>query len=230
MQQYNIYPSLLDSYDHLMSSDNEDGFQQIIDRINKKPSPIAPAAQKGIDLNNVIDGLIARKEEDAAVIIKETMNADQVQGMMLQELYTNLKGSTPQVLLTAEMELMGKKVILYGYADYVRANTIIDLKTTSRYAVGKYGGGSQHLVYPLCAALMGVEINRFRYLVTDFRNVYVEDYDYDFNRDLGVLKGKLTDFISFLNRWRGRITDKKIFSDISVEDIKNSAKPGSIVF
>lgn len=229
MQQYNIYPSLLDSYDYLMSSDSEDAFQQIIDRINRKDQTVSAAAQKGIDLNNVMDDLVLGKK-DAAPFIKELLDKDQVTGMMMQELYANLEGSTPQVLLTAEMELMGKKVILYGYADYVRGNRIIDLKTTSKYAVGKYGDGAQHLIYPLCAALMGMDITQFRYLVTDFRNVYREDYDYDFDRDLGLLKGKLTDFISFLNRWRGRITDKKIFSEITVEDIKNSAKQGSIVF
>ena len=106
-------------------------------------------------------------------------------------------------------------VELYGFADYVLPDSVHDLKTCSRYFVGKFKHNSQHLAYPYCIDPQLTQ--RFDYDVVEIGRggawqVYQETYMYDPVRDIPALVGKVEGFIGFLNRHSDEITDRKIFN------------------
>lgn len=61
--------------------------------------------------------------------------------------------------------------LLYGKLDVMKRDTIIDIKRTKSYELGKYQSSLQHRIYFYCTGLPN-----FRYLVSDERSWWSEDY------------------------------------------------------
>jgi hypothetical protein len=93
---------------------------------------------------------------------------------------TTIKGAQTQVTASREIEIAGRKFLLYGILDALKAGVIYDVKFTvkslasasSSYDVGKYLTSPQHPVY---MALVP-EAYEFRYIISDGTDAVVETY------------------------------------------------------
>lgn len=214
LPEYLIYPSLLDAYVWYKKSENPESKQELIDKINRVPFQ-SEAADKGTAFNEVVDFVIDPTS------LSPIENPDwyerggfQFKGSLVNQFAAELKGAIPQVRVEATIETDNGLAGLYGYLDELLADTCIDIKTTKSYEFPKFLHNWQHVIYPYCLNQMGIECNHFTYLITDFNNIYREDYRYDEKKIINRLKAELNDFIFFLEMNRDLITDKKVFGII----------------
>lgn len=218
--------------------------QELIDAINRVKTPPTEAADAGTVLNEIIDRLILGQKEgrsdveahSSKVFVTrdgETLPMPCIYGFMdgfqfcfdldlCKELRDYLSDAIPQCRVEAVLPTKYGNVLLYGYADYVCMDRVIDLKTTSVYDFGKFGDRSQKEVYPYCLFKSGemTEVNEFEYLVCKWKKsvnapwraeIYKETYSIDMERLEESLRGRVETFVEFLERNRHRITDRKIF-------------------
>jgi hypothetical protein len=91
-----------------------------------------------------------------------------------------LEGAQTQVILSRETEVSGRKFLMYGILDALKAGVIYDVKFTvkslasasSSYDVGKYLESPQHPIY----LSMLPEAYEFNYLISDGTDMAVETY------------------------------------------------------
>lgn len=208
-------------------------FNQLIDRINRVPFE-SEAADKGTAYNELIDCIIEKRKSE--IITIERIKGMQGETISFNVGYKNqlfsfdynsamfisqtLHNAICQELIEANLQTSKGLVRLYGYADYILPNKIIDLKTTSaQYQTFKYRENNQHLVYLYCLQQKGIDITLFEYLILQFGKginedkIYTEYYNFDSNKesDLSILQNNCTHFIDFLESNKHLITDKKIF-------------------
>lgn len=222
---YRIYPSLLDAFQYYLSSDFEDGFQKMIDKINRVPF-FSEAADKGTKFNELIDRIIEGYRNNDHVIIGayETMPEDgkcqwngyEFKAKIVRHFVEFLKGSRTQVFSKALIETPRGIVELYGYIDNLKYGSPTDIKTTGSYDFPKFLHNWQHIVYPYCLihgdGVQPDAAGLFTYEVTDFNNIYREQYVYDEERDLKRLRAHIVHFIDFVEKYRDLITDNKLFA------------------
>ena len=82
----------------------------------------------------------------------------------------------------------------------------VDIKTTSKYEAGCYATSHQNFYLP---ALSPRGVRTLRYVITDFKQVYCEEYDR--NLDLAHQEEQIEAFCRFLEDNRPAITDSRIF-------------------
>ena len=240
---YLIYPTLLDSFQNYLRSDEiydtyfgrsenpkfsleefeQKSFQDLIDRINRVPFE-SEAADKGTAFNEVIDCLIENRKP------REDMefHSDRKKGVIVAkfkgytfefplkiclEMRDNLKGGLTQIRVSAPISTRFGIVELYGYLDILLPMKVVDIKTTSRYSAFKYKSNTQHLVYPYCLIESGDLVYEFEYYVTNFKQIWRETYIFDYERDVPILMDVTENFIEFLEENRGLITNTRIFNE-----------------
>jgi hypothetical protein len=217
MQQpeYNLYATLLDSYTYYLSSEKDEAYQNFIDRLNRKPFK-SEAAEKGTAFNELIDFCIPnlRSISFSSDTIKH--KGFEFKKPIVHEFLKRLEGAQPQVFVEGRLETSKGMVKLYGYTDEILMDCVIDIKTTQYYTFPYYLSNWQHLVYPYCLRQQGVNINRFKYMVTDFTNYYEEEYLYNEQRDTAKLVDICEQLIDFIEINRELITDKKLFNQHEV--------------
>ncbi len=209
----------------------QEQFQGLIDRINRVPFESEPA-DKGTAFNEVIDCIIENRKSESWDIISKSDNNVIIAGRVKEidgekvaqtfdfnlslsvEIAKYLKGALTQQRVEAILPTQYGNVNLYGYIDQLMPFKVVDLKTTKSYKAFKYRNNWQHKVYPYCLIENGTEITQFEYVITDFKKVYTEIYNYDTEKDLMALKNHCEQFIEFLNEHKNLITDKKIFNDL----------------
>ncbi len=223
-----VPPTLVDAYEYWLRS--EAPLQEMIDRINRVPTEMPEAAMKGSAYNDMIDAILEGKEVQTAInivrnvpydVYKWTHTYDLPDGdtqnsiefmfpkRITDDIVHRLQGAASQVYNEAIIKTAWGNVMIYGYVDYVLKDTLIDLKTTSRYDFPKYLHATQHPVY-LYTARQSMDVQNFEYLVTDMRNIYIETYHWNphFERQL---VDKLNAFVAFIYEHKAMITDSKIF-------------------
>lgn len=141
---------------------------------------------------------------------------------LCREFAAYLTDADVQMRVDAILPTKYGKVLLYGYADAVMPFSIHDIKTTSRYAVGKYRHNWQHIVYPYCLAQMGVSATAFEYNVAKLQTnkdgavtgceTFTETYNYNPATDYPRLVDVVERLIEFLEVNRDKITNSKIFN------------------
>jgi hypothetical protein len=219
MKVFNIWATLLNDfylYQTEAGYDKGDDFipfvseSQLIDKINRVPFEPTEAMEKGSAFEKAIyinEPTVQRGEG------KEfKFDADLVKSM-----HHFVKGSTYQKGLVYSFLMDDFKINLYGYSDFISRDTIIDLKTTSSYSFPKFDKSFQHKVYLMGANQMGIFVNKFNYLVTDFREYYYELYPYDPYLYENELKVICSDLIGFMESRKLLITN----TDINREDYLN---------
>lgn len=211
---YMIYPSILDAYAWYKKSENPECKQELIDKINRVEFK-SEAADKGTAFNVLVDSILDSGDKIEVDIIK--FDGFDFKTKIVEHFVYELKGAIAQVRVESTIETDNGFVLLYGYADEIKGDTCIDIKTTGSYDFPKYLHNWQHVVYPYCLNKMGIECNNFTYLITDFNNIFKEDYRYNPKKQLNRLKAELNDFIFFLEMNRESITDKKIFGQDQFE-------------
>lgn len=209
--QYKFYATLIDAYAYFLTSESDTAYQEFIDKLNRVPFT-SEAAQKGIAFNKLIDELDCTEYEHKDLWQYEGF---EFKGKVVDQFVESCRDSGSQCFCTGLLQTSRGLVELYGYIDKVKADTLTDIKTTSNYTFPKYLHNFQHIIYPYCLRQQGIDIPRFRYMVTDFNNYYEEDYVYQ-EKDVVRLVNICEQLIDFIEMNRAVITDKKLFA----EDIK----------
>jgi hypothetical protein len=125
------------------------------------------------------------------------------------------KLATQQVFIEAVLPTSKGNVLLYGYIDEMLFGCADDIKTTGKYEFPKYLHNWQHIVYPYCLIENGVQPDAagiFSYHITDFKNIFKEDYIYNPVKDKQRLIDVCERLIEFLELRKNDITDKKVFA------------------
>lgn len=219
---YRFYATILDAFHGYLDSDtiwekywgwsdnsphtseefHELQFQELIDRINRKPFD-NEKADRGTAFNEVIDCMIeSRKSETVQVervyvYDENTITVDDAirpnqKLTALKATYNNreftfpislcrefadyFKGSLTQQRVEAILPTAFGDVLVYGLIDELMPTTVHDIKTTGSYYVGKFKDHFQHLVYPYALMQNGSDVRTFEYNVVEFnKGGYVVD-------------------------------------------------------
>lgn len=188
--KYKLYPSLLSCFDRF-----ERGYideQELLDRINRVPAPQTEAQFRGSSF------------EDAVIkgIGEETFDP---------EILSKVRSYLPRPMLKTQVycEYQLNDSLIYGYVDVIGKMLAVDIKTTSNYREGYFVKSHQNFYLP---ALRAKGIRSLRYVITDFKDVYLEEYDQMV--DLTYQEEQAARFCTFLETYRDRITDLRIFARI----------------
>jgi hypothetical protein len=214
--------------------------RELIDTINRVPLEPIEAADKGTGVNEAIDCLIAGRKcgYDGMDIRSGEMGANRVISAKLngfefhydldlcKAVAKDLDGAISQHLCRAMLPTRYGDVELYGYADEIVADVVVDIKTTVRYEFGKYGKGWQRHVYPFCLVESGEVkgVQAFIYYVVVWKGgtktcpvlsgtIYPEVYTYSHEQSRHALTQVCERFIEWLEAHRDQITDTKIFAE-----------------
>ena len=251
--KYRIYATLLDAFGAYLNSDviwdkywgwsenpphtpeefHEQQFQELIDRINRKPFD-SEAADRGTAFNEIIDCMIEHRKSDTVEVEKiyGIVNGE-AQVISLKTTYNNreftfpislccefanyYKGALTQQRVEAILPTAYGNVLVYGLIDELMPTSVHDIKTTGSYTVGKFKDHHQHLVYPFALMQNGSDVRTFEYNIVEFNkggyvvDTYTETYVFNPERDIPILTEHCEEFIRFLEENRELITDKKIF-------------------
>ncbi|MCE6988987.1 hypothetical protein [Dyadobacter sp. CY323] len=185
--KYKLYPTLLNVYDRF-----EKGYinqDELLNRINRVPVSQTAAQRKGASFEEAVIKGIDEEEFDPEILEK-------------------VRALLPRPMLKTQFycEYQVEDVLLYGYVDVLGKLMAVDIKTTNNYIPGCYAISHQNFYLP---ALRTKGVRNLRYIVTDFKEVYQEDYDHtlDFAHQLNQIKS----FCEFLEENREQITDRRIF-------------------
>lgn len=199
---YKLYPTLLNSFSLYLNQVKDSSGKllvdeiELIERINKVKKPATEAQTTGINFEKAV--LLGENEElFDEVIIEKARN------LIPKKFKT-------QVYLESRY----KNTQIYGFVDGVGENIAFDLKSTQSYSPGRFAKNHQNL-YLL--GLQSFGIKQLDYVITDFKEVYLESYhldDYDFE----PLYNEILSFVDFLNENRKFIRNKKIFDSKSVDN------------
>jgi hypothetical protein len=184
---FRLYPTLLNLFDRFQKgyvSDNE-----LIDRINRVPVPQSLAQARGVSFEEAV--------------IKGT-NEEAFDSEILRK--TRLLLPRPMLKTQVYCEYQLGTVLLYGYVDLIGKILAVDIKTTANYRPGCYAQSHQNFYLP---ALRTKGIRTLRYVITDFKEVYYEDFQQGL--DFSVQEQQISAFCDFLETHRSQITDRRIF-------------------
>lgn len=186
---YRLYPTLLNTFALFQR-----GFlsvEELLDRINRVPVPQTPAQARGVSF------------EDAVIKGTDEEHFD-------PEILRKARALLPRPMVDTQVycQYQLDDVLLYGYVDVIGRTLAVDLKTTARYTPGRFTTNHQNF-YLL--ALQPKGIRQLRYVITDFREVYQEEYGLKTDFSAQVEQVRL--FCEFLENYRTRITDPKIFAE-----------------
>ncbi len=195
--RYRIYPTLLNAFLRYerraaLTADEAEPKQELLDRINRVPQPTTAPQQRGIDFESAL--VTGEGQEVFPEMILDRMRR-QLPRRYRTQVYV-------KAVVRGDIEI-------YGMVDVLGGNRAIDIKTTARYEPPKFHLNPQNL-YLLGLHTWGVD--QLDYLITDFKDVYVESYRYD-TYDFEPLLDGLVRFSSFLEENRPLITDKKVLRE-----------------
>lgn len=153
---YRIYPTLLNLFDRFQKgyvTENE-----LVDRINRLPIPQTEAQAKGSSFEEAVIKGIDEELYDPEILSK-------------------VRSLLPRPMLKTQVycEYRLDDVMLYGYVDVIGKMLAVDIKTTRNYVPGCFAKSHQNFYLP---ALKSRGIRTLRYVITDFKDVYQEDYDH----------------------------------------------------
>lgn len=189
---YQITPTLLDSFARFERHQDEESFNDLINKINRVKSDPTEQQLKGMAFENVVNGIGSDFKFDDRVIHN------------VQKRLINQTGS--QVKISADYE----NIHFYGIADYTFPEMIVDLKGTDNYYYGKFQKRYQFPVYSFIKELNKEPIKQFKYLVSDYTNIYQETYIPN-QKVYDSLLEFAAEFIRFLNHFKRQITNKSIY-------------------
>ena len=184
---YKLYPTLLNLFDGYQKGYMER--TELLNRINRIAAPSTEVQVKGSSFEEAVIKGVNEDTFDADIIRK-------VRALLPR----------PMVKTQAYCEYQVGNVLLYGYVDVIGKTLAVDIKTTNSYQPGRFAHSHQNFYLP---ALRSKGIRTLRYAITDFQEVYQENYDQTI--DFSVQETQIKLFCNFLEEHRGEITDGKIF-------------------
>lgn len=198
---YNIYPTLLDSFNYFYNFPSIEKEAELLDKINRVKHEMTNQAQLGVAFENLINSILKGAN------FTNTYDGFTFNESVIKEVVLNLEGYEVQKYVSQNFNINGYDVKLFGFVDYIKQPSLVDLKTTSKYKIGKYKFYSQRHIYSMC--LDG--ITKFTFLVTDFEGVMKEPYFISKRESMKYLNESIPKFIEFIESNREKITDTKIF-------------------
>lgn len=212
--------------------------QDLLDLINRVPREPIEAADRGTAFNEIVDCImlnVPSTRDDVKIDLKAYLPVNCIsakinifdfryQTDLCNNVAKDMAGSIPQYLCEGELSTRYGLVQLYGYADYIFQNKVVDLKTCGRYDFGKYQHNWQKELYPYCLVQSGdmQECNMFEFYVVQMKNptkaeplitgkIYREEYNYNHEEAKVRLRQITERFIDWLEAHRSLITNEKIF-------------------
>ena len=245
--RYNIYPTLLDAFQIYLDADAraeewwnidevgnyrhtpqelaECAEQELIDTINRCREFDTTLADRGTLFNNIVDEMIKEEYAGSDTVEQRTLNGHtfNFDVKMAKGIANMMPGAEFQQPVSATIETRHGDVNLCGYVDYWWRDTVIDLKTTSRYDFGKYANHWQRYLYPYCLCKNGCDVSWFQFVVVLMKEkkstgvIEGEIYTEFYNHYQAIAESKLRNicelFIEWLDGKRELITNKKIFNE-----------------
>ena len=214
--------------------------QELIDKINRVPTPPSEAASKGTIFNEVIDCIIERRgchregwtvesvtnEQGVKYAIRGALDGFEFlfDAEFCKDIARYFAGALPQYYIEAPLETRYGNVLLYGFIDELCKDVVKDIKTTKRYEFGQYQHYWQRHAYPYCLIESGdtKDIKGFEFTVVKWTGgtkyqplisgeMYREYYTYDHPESSALLRQECERFIEWLESHKDRITNDKIF-------------------
>lgn len=185
--RYRLYPTLLNSFARFESGKLT--LQELLDRINRVPVPQTEAQAKGVSFEEAVIKGTSEEQYDP-------------------ELLSRVRALLPRPMVGAQVfcQYQSGNALIYGYVDVIGRSLAVDIKTTSKYQENRYLTDHQNFYLP---ALKSKGIRSLRYVITDFQEVFLEEYG--LATDFSVQERQLTSFCDFLENNRSLIYDPKIF-------------------
>lgn len=213
----------------------------LLDSINRVPyTGDTTAMDKGTCFNEIIDCIVNNKSRiserielesspEKGIIIARMTGDDGVEREFVYDIHlcksmaSYYYGGVTQYFCKGLIDTAYGDVELYGFADVVIHDKVIDIKTAKNYTFGDYENRWQRYVYPYCLTEQGNDIRSFSFDVVKWsgggvRNpvlsgeIYEEVYGYDHAKASSRLRNILERFIEYIELNRHKITDTKIFA------------------
>lgn len=209
--KYLITSSLLDSFDWLKNAPKswqQKAQDEFVAMIRREPRPPSEACQRGIDFENLVcqncNTMTDEEFKNHAKLYYEKKGIvgydNEIAVFNTLEVAKACRNGNQQVPVIKDVVLGGKEYHLFGYADIVFPNKIIDIKTTGKYTEGyNYVKRSQHYLYSLCTG-----INTFEYIVADYKeskapkDVHRIEFEMTQDENVWVLEQRIGALMSFL--------------------------------
>ncbi len=187
--KFRFYPSIINTYVRFM--DGKVSKAYLMDRINRVPIETTEKQQKGINFELAVIKGIEEDEFDPEVL-------------------RNVRSLLPRPMVKTQVycEHVMDDVLIYGYVDVIGKLMAVDIKTTGHYVAGQFKNSHQNFYLP---ALKSKGIRSLRYVITDFKDVYQEEYKAPI--DLSFQEMQIKGFCDFVKENRSIITDRKIFTE-----------------
>ena len=230
--RYLITSSLLDGYDWMMSCPKnwqDRAVKDFIAMLKRSPRPSSEACERGMEFERLVCDNCNRMDSDGFRNLVSRRYSGRLEGDALDNAVNAVcavaetcKGGEQQVAVTNDIRVGGKDFRLFGYADVVFPDRIIDIKTTANYKGDEsYLRRSQHNVYSLCTG-----IRKFEYVVAVFRGKYPAEVkrvcmdirDDEAMRDIVGRIEKVTNFIKRAGLWSDY---ENIFTGMHGKSAKN---------
>lgn len=201
---YRIYPTLVEQYMNYKRDLYGITEQDIINKINRVPEPISDAARKGTSFHEltVYDWTKVIPAEHRGQMCYFYDDYRFPAGPV-EEIGNIRWGGIHEVYVEKKLETRYGLVSIYGYVDTLKDGVAYDIKTTSSYSVGKYLESLQRSFY-----LWATGSRQFQFLVTNFSQVFKEDYYPDGGEETRI-RVEVEDFLSFAVTFKDLITDSK---------------------
>lgn len=211
MISYRFYPSLLNVFARYVRGGNLSA-QELIDTINRVPTPTTAAQERGISFE---DAIVKGTDEDR----------------FDPEIVKKVRKLLPRPIVDTQVYCQWQidDVLFYGYVDVIGKYKAVDLKTTGSYQKDRYVFNHQNLYLH---ALKRKGIKLMEYVITEFQpggqtEVYVESYSLTHPIDKQLEEIRL--FKAFLDEHRPLITDTKIFVASGEDPDAQRSRPGGPV-
>lgn len=186
--RYRLYPTLLNCFARFESGKLTQ--QELLDRVNRVPIPQTQAQAKGVSFEEAV--------------IKGT-NEEQFD----LELLSKVRALLPRPMVATQVfcQYQSGNALIYGYVDVIGRSLAVDIKTTGKYQEKRYLADHQNFYLP---ALKSKGIRNLRYVITDFQEVYLEEYG--LSTDFSIQENQLISFCDFLESNRPLIYNPKVFN------------------
>ena len=169
IENIKVSPSLLDGFANMLvgkwANDTE---ENLIARINKKAEFLqTEAMHRGTAFHDLTSGKLNIQPKNGIYQV-EWFKFD---AKVVEEVQSERTGAFHEQFVGREIPSQWGNVWLYGYVDDIFPLEIKDMKTCRQYYQEGYSDSWQWKTYLYCAGS-----DKFTYIITDFANVYYEEY------------------------------------------------------
>lgn len=185
--RYKVYPTLLNLFSRYQAG--KISGQELVDRINRVPVPQTEAQSRGVAFEEAVVKGINEEYFDPKIL-------EGVRALLPR----------PMVATQVFCQYQYGDVLIYGYVDVIGRSLAVDIKTTAQYVPSRYAHDHQNFYLK---ALKSKGIRSLRYVITDFNEIYQEEYT--LSADFSVQESQIASFCDFLESNREIITDSRIF-------------------